>query len=190
MPEIGEIKRARESEYKGPLIYVWHACETCGKERWVKLTNGIPVSLHCSSCAHKGKFGEKNSGWKGGRRKRKDGYIEICLQPHDFFYEMTDHIGYVREHRLVVARALGRCLQSWEIVHHKHAKYPCGSDEDKQDNRYPENLQLISDLGHKQLTMLERKIDKQTTLIKGLGKEIRLLRWQLSEADKVLRIEK
>ena len=66
--------------------------------------------------------------------------------------------GYLREHRLVVAQALGRCLQSWEIVHHKGAKFPKGSIEDKQDNRYPENLQLVSDDRHLQITILEIKI--------------------------------
>ncbi len=86
------------------------------------------------------------------------GYIYITLQPDDFFYPMTNSRGKTTEHRLVAARALGRCLHRWEIVHHKHAKYPAGSIEDKQDNRYPENLQLVSDDRHKQITTLEMQI--------------------------------
>ena len=94
-----------------------------------------------------------------------------------------------------MAKALGRNLQSWEIVHHRHDKYPAGSKEDKCDNRYPENLQIVSDDRHKQLTILENKIDR---LLKGqqdlkeqnqeLKAEIRLLRWEIkqSSVDKVL----
>ena len=67
---------------------------------------------------------------------------------------------------------------SRQRVHHKHTKYPAGSIEDKQDNRYPENLQLVSDIGHNQITILEKKIDKQSQLIEELRQEIRLLRWE------------
>ncbi|GAH73274.1 unnamed protein product, partial [marine sediment metagenome] len=91
-----------------------------------------------------------------------------------------------REHRLVVAKALGRNLHPWEIVHHKHAKYPAGSIEDKQDNRYPENLQLVSDDRHKQITILERKIDKLLEEQREIKTEIRLLRWENKQLKEVV----
>lgn len=90
----------------------------------------------------------------------------IKLQPDNFFFPMTGHDGYVFEHRLVVAKALGRCLQCWEIVHHKHGYA-------KDDNRYPETLQLVTDDRHKQITILEKKIDRQAKIIADLSNKLR-----------------
>ena len=87
-----------------------------------------------------------------------NGYKEILIQPDAFFYPMVKRDGYVLEHRLVVAKALRRCLHRWEIIHHKGVKYPKGSIENKQDNRYPENLQLVSDDRHNQSSILESRI--------------------------------
>ena len=170
MPEIGEIKLGKLIGQKCPDKFIYSACLACGKRRWSALVKGMPRSLRCCSCANRLKphySGDKNYHWKGGRQKTRAGYILVWISPDSFFYPMANQHGFIREHRLVVAKALGRCLLSWEIVHHKHDRYPAGSIEDKQDNRYPENLQLVSDIGHKQITffenrvtMLESKIDK------------------------------
>lgn len=125
--------------------------------------------------------GSRNGMWRGGRSKIH-GYIQVWLPPGDFFYSMTTKNGYVREHRLVVAKALGRCLQPWEIVHHKHAKYPAGSVEDKQDNRYPENLQLVTDDRHKQITILENRIKLLEGRVLKLEAENVLLSSELRKA--------
>ena len=117
MPEIGEIRKSKELGYKGRSKYIWSACEICGREQWIFLVKGQPISKRCRSCACKG---EDNHCWKGGRIRTSSGYIIIRLSPNDFFYPMADAQGYVREHRLVVAKHLGRCLQSWELVHHKN----------------------------------------------------------------------
>ena len=85
--------------------------------------------------------GDESLAWKGGRTT-DHGYILVLLQPDDFFYTMTKHDGYVREHRLVMAKHLKRCLLPWEVVHHKGIKYALGSAENKQDNRI-ENLELL-----------------------------------------------
>lgn len=180
--KIGEIKQGNELGKSYRNAFVWLACVDCGKERWVRLEEGTPRHTRCHNCNQaklgKGRMAQHHHLWKGGRSKTSQGYVLIRLYPDDFFYPMAQKKGYVLEHRLIVAKALGRCLQGWEIVHHKHTKYPAGSVDDKQDNRYPENLQIVSDLGHKQLTMLEEKIDKLLEKQDELMKELRLLRFE------------
>lgn len=163
MPQVNEIKRGKDigKASSGLTKFIWHACEGCGKLRWVQyvLKKEIPVSKFCQYCAlhseeRSKKISEKASGrrhyrWQGGRMKTKQGYIKIWLPKEDFFHLMVDTSGYVREHRLVMAKSIGRNLHSWEIVHHKNGI--------KDDNRF-ENLQLVSDDRHLQISVLERKI--------------------------------
>lgn len=151
MPEIAEIKRGREigrggSRQTRSQKSIWHACEQCGKERWVALIKGSPENLSCRSCylkSLKSREGDKHPNWKGGKIAKGGGYIQIRVYADDFFYPMANKLGYVSEHRLIVAKALNRCLLPWEVVHHKGAKYPQGSKANRSDNRYPENLELL-----------------------------------------------
>jgi len=69
---------------------------------------------------------------KGGRKKNK-GYI-VVLTEESQFNSMKDKRGYIPEHRLIMARQLGRALNDDEVVHHVNG--------DKTDNRI-ENLQLL-----------------------------------------------
>lgn len=145
MPEIGEIKKGKEIGYKNTSrTFIWHACEGCGKERWVPFEKGIVRNHNC----RRGHVHAKNShNWRGGKYVDRQGYIMLYLQPDDFFYSMTTQIGYVCEHRLVMAKSLGRCLQPFELVHHLGTKYLQGSREDKADNR-KENLELTIKSNH------------------------------------------
>ena len=173
MLKIGTIIRASEIGRTYQNCLIWHACIDCGRERWVAFRNGQPRNLRCCNCANKRNYPsyslENNPNWKGGTTHNTKGYTFIKISPDDFFFPMARKDGYVLEHRLVTAKALGRCLHPWEIVHHKNN---CPKD----DNRYPETLQLVTDDRHNQISILEGKIDR---LLKGqteLKQEIRLLR--------------
>ena len=153
--------------YKGKYIgknpptanFIWHSCEKCGNQRWVKLTFGKPDNVICSVCsntikghnlglnntgskhspetllqmslAHKG---SKSPSWKGGSVITR-GYREVKIYQDNPYYPMADHQNYVLEHRLVMAKHLGRCLYDSEVIHHRN--------ENKLDNRIS-NLELTT----------------------------------------------
>lgn len=195
---LGEIAKAREIEHSGHARYIWAICEDCGKERWVRLkSNEIPEFVLCQSCNRKGErspmFGKrgelchnygrrgKNSGnWKGGRRY-KEGYVFVFLGENDFFYSMANQGGqrkaYVLEHRLVMAKHLGRCLQPWEIVHHKNGI--------KDDNRI-ENLELTANGTHAKAHNKGYQDGYLKGLTDGRLKQIQLLKQSLDAANIII----
>lgn len=77
--------------------------------------------------------GADHSMWVGGRLDAGSGYIRQWISPDDPLASMRDHQGYIKEHRLVLARKLGRPLLETETVHH--------IDGDR-DNNTPSNLEL------------------------------------------------
>lgn len=162
--ELNDIRKGTDIGKNPPTAnFIWHACEKCGKQRWVKLTFGKPDNRLCGNCATLAKLpklwsswkgrkhtqewkraksisqtGPKSPSWKGGKAITK-GYKEVKIYPGNPFYPMADHQNYVLEHRLVMAKHLGRCLMESEIIHHKN--------EDKLDNRL-NNLELTTRAVH------------------------------------------
>lgn len=78
--------------------------------------------------------GKAHGAWKGGRFVDEQGYVRVHVSDDErALAGRTIGGGYVLEHRLAMARFLGRPLTKNETVHHISG--------DKQDNS-PENLQL------------------------------------------------
>ena len=173
MPQIGDIVRGKDIGYKSWNRFIWVACEKCGKERWVILDNPQsakkPKSKLCVDCARSqnirkicGIRGYENYAWKGGRYKDKNGYVFVWIDPNDKYYPMAyKKNSNVMEHRLIVAQNLGRCLHSWEVVHHKNGI--------RDDNRL-ENLELVSLDEHMVITKLEEDNAKLRQEISTLRK--------------------
>ena len=149
MPKIGDIIKATKIGYKDPYhYYIWTMCIDCGKERWVALRKGKPVYPRCRSCAKKS---INNPNWAGGKMIHSKGYIYILALSDNIFTEMRGKNGYILEHRLVMAKHLGRCLDLWEVVHHINWI--------KTDNRI-KNLELMSKSKHAILNNKTRLRDK------------------------------
>lgn len=185
MPEIGEIKSAREIGKRGKCKYIWHACIDCGKQRWVAdyWSKKPSYTGCCPSCAlrrrnEKSGHGPASPSWKGGRQEEKDGYISVWIASDDFFRPMADKRGYALEHRLVMAKYLNRCLLPWEIVHHKGTRYPSNSKENRGDNRI-ENLQLLS---HRKYHIVDSQIKSYIRKLENRVKQLEV-RVTLLEAE-------
>lgn len=80
------------------------------------------------------RHGSGNSRWKGGRRRRRDGYVLVYAPTHPFAAK-----NFVLEHRLVMEKSLGRYLLPSEFIHH--------INKVKWDNRL-ENLMLTNKHEH------------------------------------------
>ena len=118
----------------------WITCPECGLHR-LKRYNPYKHPDKIVKCGRCSAMGNRN-----GRRethksfKQNEGYVVVWVDKEDFFFPMarkapSGNFGYIREHRLVMAKHLGRCLQPFENVHHKNGI--------KDDNRI-DNLELVA----------------------------------------------
>lgn len=124
-------------------------CGLCNKTRWVPVTSIKRATKKrlftglCMPCC-KARRGPAYPSWRGGRFTDRYGYVQIHIDSlpdaqKELALQMTVTKRYTREHRLLMAVALGRPLASDEIVHHRNGK--------RDDNRL-ENLQLLKTKTH------------------------------------------
>src|SRR6185503_5046140 len=151
-----KIRIRKKTSWGAVCLEGFFRCLTCNKGRWI---SGLSTHISqrktkggCRHCAGErgmeimrargfiGKSGPDSPSWKGGKSVRRDGYILVQVPPSDKFYCMGAAKGgrsewrQVFEHRLVMARSLGRPLESKEIVHHK---------DGNPSNNDIENLKLL-----------------------------------------------
>jgi len=88
--------------------------KTILREKWeLKRNKGFLCSKECKSLWMSSRTKEKHPRYKG-KWETSDGYVLVHLPEHPF----SDKAGYVKEHRLIVEKFIGRYLKSEEVVHH------------------------------------------------------------------------
>jgi len=152
-PVEGEEARGIDIGKKNNIrIYIWTICPRCKEGRWQAKSEHDENRPLCRLCAVT-KNGKEHPQFRGESRTDKKGYRLTWISKDNFFFSMAQQRcvggGYVLEHRLIMAKHLKRNLHRWEIVHH--------INHNKSDNRI-ENLQLVSDDRHNQITILEKRI--------------------------------
>lgn len=156
MPKIGAMVHGSDlgkQGYQSVKKYIYCECPSCYFGRWLtyRPTNKTGIS-RCNRCCGietnsagylpHGKM-ENSPRWKGGKGINRHGYIYIRVYDNDPYFPMSIHQkrggGEMAEHRLIMARHLGRILTRQEHIHHING--------DKKDNRL-ENLELVSPANH------------------------------------------
>ena len=155
MPNIGDTCRGDHLGRKKYQWYIWSACTSCNQGRWAVMerkNDGVASSAICYLCiSQSAKRNEKisstlkllkaerSANWRGWRYEDKRGYVLVYLDENDFYYPMIVKGRYTYEHRLIMAKSLGRNLTQDELVHHKNGV--------RNDNRLI-NLALLTKHHH------------------------------------------
>lgn len=130
--------RAEAGAVKNPdrFVELWDSGMTVKEIEHVTGRNRVTIYKYLRR-AGKDLFnrGQRHHLWKGGAVIDSSGHRRVLLRKDDPFYSMVNSQGYVLEHRLAMARKLGRPLKRNETVHHL--------DGDRLNNA-PDNLQLRS----------------------------------------------
>lgn len=99
--------------------------------------------------------------WKGGRYIDGYGYVLIKSPNHP----NRNTLGYVKEHRLVVEKKLGRILRRDEIVHHINGI--------TDDNRI-ENLKIVTHAEHMKIHNKKDMSDRKCSVCNTNKTQIRI----------------
>ena len=143
------------------------APQTQSRDGWVKgeplkYLRGHVMRRRPFSPEHRARLSESMSGerhwnWQGGRKTDRHGYVHIKVEASDPLAIMRDSQGYVPEHRLVVARALGRPLTPSEHVHH--------IDQERSHNALENLVPLQGVANHNRIHRLQRQFEVEWDMI-------------------------
>ena len=103
---------------------------------------GRKVSNIAKDKIRESKKGDKNPRWNGGKLV-SHGYVFILMPSHPH----STKTGYIREHRIIMEKHLGRYLKQNEVVHHINGV--------RNDNRI-ENLEIFDKKVHDRLETKKR----------------------------------
>lgn len=138
-------------------------CEVCGEhvERYVEPSKQhAGTGRFCSrTCAGVWRRGENHPRYVG-REIDADGYVLVHRPDHP----MSNHRGYIREHRLAAEQLVGRMLEPQEVVHHIDGN---PSNNDPANLRvYPDNAAHMRDHGdYRQRDALGRFVRKSDVMV-------------------------
>jgi len=160
-PKSGDQVQIVDAKGRNRGFKDYVVCPLCESGRWVRHDSIKKESFTgmCQHCHNKIIVGrrETHGRWVGGKIKGVKDYSLVRVEESDPMVSMRSCGKYAYEHRLVMARHIGRPLFSWELVHHK--------DKDRKNNAI-ENLVLLEDMAdhatsvaiQKEVQKLERKI--------------------------------
>lgn len=118
----GGVPKYTSDEFKSRIFELWDNDKNISGSAIARSIQA-PPSIVIKILNANGRFsrpqmsGSQHPSWKGGRHVR-DGYAFVMVAHDHKFAIMRNSIGYVPEHRLVVAEHVGRPLLSTETVHH------------------------------------------------------------------------
>ena len=137
---------------RGELIELT-PCGTCGKERWVVLRGGKPITKVCRQC-HATSLGGRSSPKFNHGIRHNNGYVYLLQVGHP----RADRYGYVLRSILVLEKKLSRPIVEGYHPHHLNNV--------KNDDR-PANLIELSPSAHKTLTSYNWRVLRGIYYSKG-----------------------
>lgn len=140
--------------YKDPSVAAAKAIERSKKHRAKKHIERFGPSAGRMNGRHGNHArGDRNGRWNAGRLLTSHGYIAVRVSlDHPHGWGGGKNFRYAYEHILIAEDRLQRPLAENEIVHH--------DNEDKTDNRWPDNLKVVTIPDHMREHALRRGRDE------------------------------
>jgi hypothetical protein len=152
-PAVNWSNRHYVTEGRNRRLKIEVICPDCGQSRFMDrrnidrpLKNGS-FTGRCWDC-HSHLKGKLSGNWRGGRHLGSSGrYVYLTVGSDHPFVCMANCRNEIAEHRLVMARHLGRPLHRDEHVHHR---------DGIRTNNDPDNLLVLDKKEHHRIEQLIR----------------------------------